>query len=171
MKKKLAILAITTLVLATSASAMAATATEQPSATITDSTTALSSPVGSSTTSSLTEDGLVTPQVVTGTFHYIAAGSSTVANSFVVPAGYGHIKLFMKNNGTGPVTVSLTHNSSGLIYFNKTIAAGSSLEWISYNEGITQGMRAGDYTLQWRGGSYTVNGEVWGGSGSSSTDW
>ena len=90
---------------------------------------------------------------------------------FSVNAGYGHLKLFIKNYSTKPVTVTLTHIDSGLVYFTKSIPAGDSSNWINFNEGYSQGMRGGNYVLQWIGGSYNVNGETFGKLASSTTDF
>ncbi|WP_225999314.1 hypothetical protein [Paenibacillus sp. BJ-4] len=92
-----------------------------------------------------------------------SSGSATVGESFNVPKGWGHIKLRMKNHSDHSVRVSLTHDRSNKVYFDGVvIAPHDTVTWKSTDEGITNGMRSGDYTLQWRGSEYKVNGETWG---------
>lgn len=96
--------------------------------------------------------------------HYIASGGATVQQPFSVNPEFVHIKLLMKNNSSHEVNVSLTHLDTSKVYFARTIAPGESLEWINTKEGFTQGMSTGGYLLQWNGGGYRVDGEVWGSS-------
>ncbi|MFI2855717.1 hypothetical protein ACH6EH_01105 [Paenibacillus sp. JSM ZJ436] len=79
--------------------------------------------------------------------------------------------LFMKNYSSNSVTVNLTHLDSNLVYFTTTIPAGGSLDWRNFDEGYPQGMRGGNYVLQWIGGSYNVNGETFGKQASSTSDF
>ncbi|HBU82472.1 MULTISPECIES: hypothetical protein [Paenibacillus] len=102
--------------------------------------------------------------------HYIAFGGATVQQPFSVNPEFVHIKLLMKNNSSHEVNVSLTHLDTSKVYFARTIAAGESFDWINIKEGFTQGMNTGGYLLQWSGGSYSVNGEVWGSAGSEPDD-
>ncbi|MGW7157970.1 pilus assembly protein [Paenibacillus taichungensis] len=102
--------------------------------------------------------------------HYIASGGATVQQPFTVNSEFVHIKLLMKNNSRHEVNVSLTHLDTSTVYFARTIATGESLDWININEGFTQGMRTGGYLLQWSGGGYNVDGEVWGAAGSDPDD-
>ena len=102
--------------------------------------------------------------------HYIASGGATVQQPFSVNPEFVHIKLLMKNNSSHEVTVSLTHLDTSKVYFARTIAAGESFDWINFKEGFTQGMNTGGYLLQWSGGGYSVNGEVWGSAGSDPDD-
>ncbi|MDR6718411.1 hypothetical protein [Paenibacillus sp. 2003] len=94
--------------------------------------------------------------------HFIASESATVQQSFSVNPEFVHIKLLMKNNSSHEVNVSLTHLDTSKVYFARTIAPGESLEWINIKEGFTQRMSTGGYLLQWNGGGYLVDGEVWG---------
>ncbi|KJD42360.1 hypothetical protein [Paenibacillus terrae] len=92
-----------------------------------------------------------------------SGGSATVGESLNVPKGWGHVKLRMKNHSDHPVRVSLTHNASNKQYIDGlVIAPHDTVTWKSTDEGITNGMRSGNYTLQWRGSDYKVNGETWG---------
>ncbi|MBE7681232.1 hypothetical protein GUA98_12240 [Paenibacillus sp. P13VS] len=72
----------------------------------------------------------------------------------------------MKNNSSHEVNVSLTHLDTSNLYFARTIAAGEFLDWINFYEGFEQGMLNGGYVLQWSGGGFSVDGEVWGSAGS-----
>ncbi|WP_339256747.1 hypothetical protein MKZ12_22220 [Paenibacillus sp. FSL R5-0713] len=96
--------------------------------------------------------------------HFIASGGATVQQPFSINPEFVHIKLLMKNNSSHEVNVSLTHLDTSKVYFARTIAPGESLEWINVKEGFTQGMSTGGYLLQWNGGGYRVDGEVWGSS-------
>ncbi|MBE0336182.1 hypothetical protein [Paenibacillus sp. 23TSA30-6] len=123
--------------------------------------------VGTTTTG----DHVVTPQNVGNTFGSRVQGGATVQSSFDVPRGYGHVKLTLKNNSSYPVRVSLLHNDSGKEYISGTrISPGSSITWRSTDEGYTDGLRSGSYTLQWRGGDYNVNAEFNGIAGSRPAD-
>lgn len=102
--------------------------------------------------------------------HYIASRGAVVQQPFSVKPGVGHIKLLIKNNSGHEVNVSLTHVDTNKLYFVKTMAPEESLDWINLFEGFEQGMRTGDYLLQWSGGGYRVDGEVWGSAGSDPDD-
>ncbi|KAF6580031.1 hypothetical protein G9G54_07605 [Paenibacillus sp. EKM212P] len=90
-----------------------------------------------------------------------SGGSATVGESFNVPKGWGHVKLRMKNHSDHPVKVSLIHNGSNKLYIDAlVITPHDTVTWKSTDEGITNGLRSGYYTLQWRGSDYKVNGET-----------
>lgn len=90
-------------------------------------------------------------------------GSATVKESFSVPKGWGHVKLRMKNHSDHPVKVSLTHSGSNKLYIEGlVIAPHDTVTWKSTDQGFSDGLRSGDYILQWRGSDYKVNGETWG---------
>lgn len=155
MKKKLAFSVVLSLALATTAmTALASLSTNQPvQATVTN------------------EDGNIDPFIVDKSWNAKVVGGSNVPQYFSVNAGYGHLKLFMKNYRNNSVTVNLTHLDSGLVYFTKTIPAGGSLDWRNFDEGYPQGMRGGNYVLQWIGGSYNVDGETFGKLALSTSDF
>jgi hypothetical protein len=118
-----------------------------------------------------TGDHVVTPQRVGNTIDSDASGSATVGTSFEVPKGYGHVKLRMKNYSSYPVKVSLSHIESNKEYITGLkIPAHGEITWKSTDEGISDGLRSGSYTLQWRGGDYKVDGHVWGVAASSPGD-
>ncbi|WP_068497714.1 hypothetical protein [Paenibacillus kribbensis] len=118
-----------------------------------------------------TGDRVITPQKMGNSFGSRVQGGATVQSAFEVPRGYGHVKLTLKNNSSYPVKVSLTHNDSGKEYISgATISPRSSLTWKSTDKGITDGLRSGSYTLQWRGGNYDVNAEFNGVAGSQPGD-
>ncbi|NEU24693.1 hypothetical protein G3M74_00645 [Paenibacillus polymyxa] len=90
-------------------------------------------------------------------------GSATAQAAFNVPKGYGHTKLRMKNFSDHRVKVTLTHVESAKEYFSEvSIAPHQTVIWNSYDEGWSDGLRSGTYTLMWRGGDYKVDGHVWG---------
>lgn len=161
MKKKGVFFAILSLVLATiTVIVWASTTTIQENNSIPESSILASQSV--STTA--TNDG-------NKPWHYIATGGATVQQPFVVKPEFGHIKLLMRNNSSHEVDVSLTHLDTSKVYFARTIFAGESLDWRNIDEGFTQGMLAGNYLLQWSGGGYNVDGEVWGSAGSDPSDF
>lgn len=159
MKKKVVFSAMLSLTLASTA--MTAWASSSKNQNITSTT---ESEVNQSVGTTDTTGGVITPEMTVAPFHFVPNGDATVANNFVVPKDYGHIKIYAKNYSSSAVTVSLTHLNSpgGYKYWSKSIPAGGTLDWRSYDAGITQGMRSGNYTLQWSGGTVKVNGEVWG---------
>ncbi|MDQ0492797.1 hypothetical protein QOZ95_000947 [Paenibacillus brasilensis] len=69
----------------------------------------------------------------------------------------------MKNHSDHLVKVSLTHSGSDKVYIEGlVIAPHDTVIWKSTDKGFPDGMRSGDYKLQWRGSDYKVNGETWG---------
>ncbi|MEJ3719970.1 hypothetical protein WGM54_18440 [Paenibacillus polymyxa] len=96
-----------------------------------------------------------------------SGGSATVREAFSVPKGWGHVKLCLKNHSDHPVKVSLTHSGSNKLYIESlVIAPHDTVAWNSNDQGFSDGLRSGDYILQWRGGDYKVDGETWGVAGS-----
>ncbi|WP_145051998.1 hypothetical protein [Paenibacillus xylanexedens] len=98
------------------------------------------------------------------------SGDAVIQKSLTVNAGYGHIKISMNNYSSHSVFVSLTHNSTGKVYFSQEIAGKENFTWKNFEQGFEQGVRVGDYTLQWSGGGSKVNGEFSGVTGSSISD-
>ncbi|WP_419538217.1 hypothetical protein [Paenibacillus polymyxa] len=92
-----------------------------------------------------------------------SGGSATVKEAFSVPKGWGHVKLCMKNHSDHPVRVSLTHSGLNKLYIEAlVIAPHDTVTWKSTDQGFSDGLRSGDYILQWRGSDYKVDGETWG---------
>ncbi|WP_024628680.1 hypothetical protein [Paenibacillus sp. MAEPY2] len=160
MKKKGLFLAVLSLSLTTAT----VTACDSTSPTEENRSTPKSSVSSKSTSTTLLSEEENKPS------HYIASGGATVQQPFSVNSEFVHIKLLMKNNSRHEVNVSLTHLDTSKVYFALTIAAGESRDWININEGFTQGMSTGGYLLQWSGGGYSVDGEVWGSAGSDPDD-
>lgn len=114
---------------------------------------------------------VITPQKIGNTFGSRVQGGATVQSAFEVPKAYGHVKLTLKNRSSYPVRVSLEHNDSGKEYISgKRIAPGGTYTWRSSDDGYTDGLRSGSYTLQWRGGNNDVNAEFDGICGSRTAD-
>ncbi|MDR6723127.1 hypothetical protein J2W91_001579 [Paenibacillus amylolyticus] len=112
------------------------------------------------------------PSTKSADWEHKAIGGASFSNAFNISAGHGHLKLIMKNNSIHPVKVTLTHlGNTDKIYFEKTIAAHDTLIWTNFEEGYPQGMRGGNYVLQWIGGEHAVNGEVSGKLASSIHDF
>ncbi|MDQ0173793.1 hypothetical protein [Paenibacillus tundrae] len=119
-----------------------------------------------------TEDQLIAPMVIDtdNPIGDTVSGDAVVQKSFTVNAGYGHIKLSMNNHSSHSVFVSLTHNSTGKVYFSQEITGKDDFTWKSFEQGFEQGVRGGDYTLQWSAGGSKVNGDFSGVTGSSISD-
>ncbi|WP_068497712.1 hypothetical protein [Paenibacillus kribbensis] len=88
---------------------------------------------------------------------------------FVLVPGYGHLKIFVKNRGNSTITFSLVHKDSGKLYITKTVGAGKELSWNSLDS-FSQGLRSGNYEIQWRAGGNIVNVTAWGVSGTDSAN-
>ncbi|MGW8958372.1 hypothetical protein [Paenibacillus sp. NPDC055715] len=100
------------------------------------------------------------------TFNFTVGGSATAPGSFEVPKGFGYVKLRIRNYANTPVDFTVEHNDSGKAYVDgQTISKNSETVWRSAGS-----MRSGRYTIQFRGSSNKVNVEVWGVSGSLSSD-
>ncbi|MFB5682700.1 hypothetical protein ACE3NQ_17420 [Paenibacillus terreus] len=67
----------------------------------------------------------------------------------------------MKNRGRSTITFSLVHKDSGKLYITKTVGAGKSLDWNNLDS-FPQGLRSGDYEIQWRAGGDIVHVSAWG---------
>nr|WP_154959900.1 hypothetical protein [Paenibacillus xylanexedens] len=86
---------------------------------------------------------------------------------FTIDKGYGHIELTMENYSSRAVSISLTHNYTGKVYFSREIPGMGALTWRNFEQGYEIGLRGGDYTLQWSGGGSEVNGKFNGRTSSS----
>ncbi|KJD42661.1 hypothetical protein [Paenibacillus terrae] len=118
-----------------------------------------------------TDSAKVTTQRGIDAINVGITGGATAATSFDIPKGHGHVKLRMKNYSDHTVKVSLTHDNSNKVYITSlAIAPHDTCIWRSTDEGYSSGMRSGDYTLQWRGGDYKVDGHVWGVVGTQPAD-
>ncbi|MDT3425348.1 hypothetical protein J2Z22_000864 [Paenibacillus forsythiae] len=170
MKKKGAFL--TTLALATCVTVAATASTIQESTYTSESGVVASPSENTTSTKSLDGKSIITPMLVDDTWSDTANnGTANVQNFFNVNTGYSHLKLYMHNFSSHPVHVNLTHLESGKVYFSKDIPANDYLDWRNWLEGYPQGMRGGNYILQWSGGSYNVNGQYFGKTASSTTDF
>ncbi|MBD7967156.1 hypothetical protein [Paenibacillus gallinarum] len=72
--------------------------------------------------------------------------------SFTVPKDYGHVEAYFLNQGTGTVTITITHMQSGLVYLTESVGAGKATTWRS-TKFYLQGLRSGDYSIQYRSSS------------------
>ncbi|MGO4531231.1 hypothetical protein AB4Z30_19315 [Paenibacillus sp. 2TAF8] len=98
-------------------------------------------------------------------------GGAVVQKHFTIDKGYGHIELTMENYSSQAVSVSLTHNYTGKVYFSREIPGMGALTWRNFEQGYEMGLRGGDYTLQWSGGGSEVNGKFTGRTSSSVSDF
>lgn len=94
------------------------------------------------------------------------------AVGFSIPKGYGHLKIYFENYGSSPVSLTLHHNESSYEYWpnGKTVAAGGTFKWISYDNGYASGMRSGTYSFTVTGTGSKVNAEVWGKTATATGD-
>ncbi|KJD47431.1 hypothetical protein [Paenibacillus terrae] len=83
---------------------------------------------------------------------------------FVLDRGYGHLEIYVKNKGNSTITFSLVHTDSGKQYITKRVGAGGELSWKSLDS-FSQGLRSGNYEIQWRAGGDVVRVSTWGVSG------
>lgn len=72
--------------------------------------------------------------------------------AFTVPKDYGHVKVYFLNQSKGTVIITMTHAQSGLVYLTESVAAGKEAAW-SNTELYPQGLRSGDYTIQYKSSS------------------
>ncbi|MFK4343100.1 MULTISPECIES: hypothetical protein [unclassified Paenibacillus] len=115
-----------------------------------------------------TGDHVVTPQKARDVFNDTFDRKDPVSR-FELDPGYGHLKIFVKNRGSQTITFSLVHKDSGKLYISKTVGAGRELSWNSLDS-FSQGLRSGDYEIQWRAGGDVVKVTTWGVSGQYPTD-
>jgi len=115
-----------------------------------------------------TGDHVITPQRARDVFDD-SFDSKNPVTRFVLDPGYGHLKIQANNTGNSTITFSLVHTDSGKQYIVKTIGAHSSLTWDSLNS-FSQGLRSGNYEIQWRAGGDIVHGSAYGVSGQYPSD-
>ncbi|WP_258013897.1 hypothetical protein [Paenibacillus polymyxa] len=133
-------------------------------AAVTDSAT--SSAVAQDAGKTTAGDHVITPQRVRDVFDDTFDRKDPVSR-FVLDPGYGHLKISAKNTGGSTITFSLVHTDSGKQYIVKTIGAHKKLLWDSVNS-FSQGLRSGNYEIQWRAGGDIVHVTAWGVSGTDS---
>ncbi|WP_433945094.1 hypothetical protein [Paenibacillus sp. SN-8-1] len=98
------------------------------------------------------DNGIITPQAIGGNFGETETDpDGTATSNFVVPGGYGYVKIYFKNNSSSPVSVVVTHYDTKKVYVNKKISGGGSYTWYSTDDN-PQGVRAGQYEVTFRGG-------------------
>ncbi|OMF48739.1 hypothetical protein [Paenibacillus peoriae] len=85
---------------------------------------------------------------------------------FSISPGYGHVKMRVKNNTKATLTFTLRHVNSGDYLLTKYVGAGERFTWYS-TDSFPNGMRAGDYEIQWRAGGAYVDATAWGLSATS----
>jgi len=159
MKKKATFIATLSLAMATTAiTAFASPSTTQENA-IPESSVVSVQPVDSNITNS-SENGIIVPFQLDKSWPDVANnGTANVSNSFRVNAGFGHLKLLIKNLSNSLVTVTLQNIDTGKVYINGVqVYKGSPLDWKSFEQNYAQGMQSGNYILQWSGGGSVVMG-------------
>ncbi|MGZ0042076.1 hypothetical protein [Paenibacillus ottowii] len=101
-------------------------------------------------------------------FNVVLDGKSPLTE-FSISPGYGHVKLRVKNNTKATLTFTLRHVNSGDYLLTKYVGAGEPFTWYS-TDSFSNGMRAGDYEIQWRAGGAYVDATAWGISATSSDE-
>jgi hypothetical protein len=136
-------------------------------AAVTDSatSTAVTQDAGKTTTG----DHVITPQRARDVFNDTFETEKNPVSRFVLDPGYGHLKIMVKNTGDSTMTFSLVHTDSNKQYIVKTVGAHSGLTWDSTNS-FSQGLRSGNYEIQWRAGGDIVHGSASGVSGQYPSD-
>ncbi|KAF6582748.1 hypothetical protein [Paenibacillus sp. EKM211P] len=114
-----------------------------------------------------TGDHVITPQRARDVFNDTFENEKNPVSRFVLDPGYGHLKIMVKNTGDSTMTFSLVHTDSNKQYIVKTVGAHKSLTWDSVNS-FSQGLRSGNYEIQWRAGGDIVHVTAWGVSGTDS---
>ncbi|SDT05754.1 hypothetical protein SAMN05444162_2967 [Paenibacillaceae bacterium GAS479] len=89
------------------------------------------------------------------------AGETQLKSSFKIEPGFGHLKLTFYNRSSEPLKVTLEHKDTNKNYFGHEIPANSEYTWISFMNGFDQGMRGGNYIIQWLGGKSDPQGIVY----------
>lgn len=168
MKNKMATFGILSLALATAAliawASFRDTASEALPAP--KSTVVSQSPIADVTTSG---HGIIPPNSVDKEWDGTLNGGASVSTNFKINQGSGHLKLSLRNNSSYPMSVTIEHLESGLVYDKITLKGKESKDWISYKEGYSQGMRTGYYIIQASGVDQDVNVKYWGKLASSAT--
>ncbi|WP_145948508.1 hypothetical protein [Paenibacillus sp. Y412MC10] len=115
------------------------------------------------------DDPIVTPFAVDPLFSTVLAGTNATSN-FTVNKGYGHIKIYVKNTGPYPISVTVQHRETGRVYLDTTVAPKAApLDWRSFKD-FPQGVYSGDYVVTYRAGGNNMSGEAWGMSATINSD-
>ncbi|WP_458463941.1 hypothetical protein [Paenibacillus sp.] len=113
-------------------------------------------------------DQIITPMATDPLFNTVLGGTNALSN-FNVQAGYGHVKIFVKNTGTKTITVTMKHISSDKYYIEDSVPAGGTLDWRSYTD-FPQGVRGGKYEVSYRAGGDLMSGQAWGTSAENTNE-
>ncbi|WP_025685814.1 hypothetical protein [Paenibacillus maysiensis] len=92
-------------------------------------------------------------------FNVILDGKSPLTE-FSISPGYGHVKMRVKNSTKATLTFTLKHVNSGDYLLTKYVGAGETFNWYSTN-GFPNGMRSGDYEIQWHASGAYVDASAW----------
>ncbi|MEC0174364.1 hypothetical protein P4H83_05725 [Paenibacillus favisporus] len=107
------------------------------------------------------DDPIITPFAVDPLFSTVLGGTNGTSN-FTVNKGYGHIKIYVKNTGSYPISVTVQHRDTGRVYLDTTVAPKAApLDWRSFNQ-FPQGVYSGDYVVTYRADGNIMSGEAWG---------
>ncbi|MGG4046298.1 hypothetical protein [Paenibacillus favisporus] len=115
------------------------------------------------------DDPIITPFAVDPLFSTVLGGTNATSN-FTVNKGYGHIKIYVKNTGSYPISVTVQHRDTGRVYLDTTVAPKAApLDWRSFNQ-FPQGVYSGDYVVTYRADGNILSGEALGMSATINSD-
>lgn len=98
------------------------------------------------------DKGIIGPRTIGANFNGSGKDSDGTDNSlFIVPGGYGYVKIYFKNSYSSPVKVVVTHDKTNKTYVAQTIPGNGSYTWLSTDDN-PQGVRSGRYEVLFRGG-------------------
>ncbi|MGZ0039437.1 hypothetical protein [Paenibacillus ottowii] len=92
-------------------------------------------------------------------FNVVLDGKSPLTE-FSISPGYGHVKMHVKNSTKATLTFTLKHVNSGDYLFTKYVGGGETFNWYSMDS-FSNGMRAGDYEIQWHASGAYVDASAW----------
>ncbi|WP_146116412.1 hypothetical protein [Paenibacillus sp. AR247] len=115
------------------------------------------------------DDPIITPFAVDPLFSTVLGGTNGTSN-FTVNKGYGHIKIYVKNTGSYPISVTVQHRDTGKVYLDTTVyPKAAPLDWRSFNQ-FPQGVYSGDYVVTYRADGNILSGEALGMSATINSD-
>ncbi|MGW8958374.1 hypothetical protein [Paenibacillus sp. NPDC055715] len=85
---------------------------------------------------------------------------------FSISPRYGHVKLRVRNYSKSTLTFTLKNVDTGDYLLTKYVGGGERFNWYSM-DGFPNGMRSGNYEIQWHASGAYVNASAWGISANS----
>ncbi|MET3209379.1 UNVERIFIED_CONTAM: hypothetical protein ABIC26_002323 [Paenibacillus sp. PvR008] len=85
---------------------------------------------------------------------------------FSISPGYGHVKLRVRNYSKSTLTFTLKNLDTGDYLLTKYVGGGERFNWYSMDS-FPNGMRSGNYEIQWHASGAYVDASAWGISANS----